>query len=98
MGIEVTVPRDPQVVGALGVCASGKGDVIMVADIVWFGARLDNGSECSTDLGLGFAYAEDLGPAAWAFTLSCGATIFHRYCLWILNIHLFPALHTISLH
>jgi hypothetical protein len=70
----------------------------MVVDIVWFGERLGNGSECSTDLGLGFAYAEDLGSTAWAFTLSCGATILHRYCPGIPDIHLFPTLHTIGLH
>jgi hypothetical protein len=48
----------------------------MVVDIVWFGARLGNDSECSTDLGLGLAYAEDLGSTAWAFTLSSGRPFF----------------------
>ena len=49
-------------------------------------------------LDLRFAYSEDFSSAAWTFTLSRWATIFHRYCLGILNIHLFPALHTIGLH
>ena len=49
-------------------------------------------------LDLGFADSEDFGSAAWTFTLGCGATVLHRYCPGILNIYLFPALHTIGLH
>ena len=49
-------------------------------------------------LDLGFAYSEHFRSAAWTFTLSCGATVLHHYCLGILNIYLFPALHTIGLH
>ena len=48
--------------------------------------------------GLGLTYSEDFGSAARAFTLGCGATILHRYYPRILNINLFPALHTIRLH
>jgi len=47
---------------------------------------------------LSLAYSEYLGPAVWAYTLRCRSLILHRYRLWVLDLHLFPALQTVGLH
>lgn len=47
---------------------------------------------------LGLSHLEDLGAASFASPLSGCALVLQRDLLGTLNIHLFPALHTIGLH
>ena len=57
-----------------------------------------NGMASLGCLGLCLAYSEYFGSAAWALSLSCMTPILHGYGLRVLDFHLFPALHTVSLH
>ena len=50
------------------------------------------------DSELSGADAENLGATRRANTLSGWLPIFHRNFLWILNLALAPALHTIGFH
>lgn len=47
---------------------------------------------------LGLANSKYLGVTSWAVTLSRRAAILHCNGLRVLDLHLFSALHTISLH
>lgn len=47
---------------------------------------------------LGLADSKYLGVTNWAVALSRRTTILHRNGLGVLDLHLFPAFHTISLH
>lgn len=61
-------------------------------------ARLRTCNELGISGFLGLSHFEDLGAASFASSLRCRALVLQRNLFGTLNVHLFPALHTIGLH